>query len=65
MRLLRKCFLALIDQMIKHKKNNIIGCTVTSFRCHQLQKKTFRLLKIRYLNKKKNTILKKVADDFR
>ena len=65
MKLLRKCFLAMLDQMIRNKKNNIIGSTVTSFRCHQLRKKTFRYLKISYLNKKKNAILMKVANDFR
>jgi len=64
-RLLRKCFLALMDRTIQTKKNNIIDNTVAAFRCHQLCKKTFKCLKISFLNKKKDRILNKVAGDFR
>jgi hypothetical protein len=38
---------------------------VEEFRRHQLFERTFSILKLAFLNEKKNTILKKVAHDFR
>lgn len=65
LKLVKKAYVALLEHLFKAKKVNIIESTVLSFRSHQLSKKTFRILKIAYLNQKKSNILNKVARDFR
>ena len=43
----------------------MIESTVIDFRRHQLREKIFKFLRFYILNKKKNKILNRVADDFR
>lgn len=63
--LLKKAYIALLENIYKQKKKFIIKNTVENFRRHQLFEKTFSILKISFLNCKKDKILKRVAQDFR
>ena len=64
-KLMKKAYIALLENIYISKKKFIIKSTVENFRHHQLYEKTFQILKIAYLNGKKNKILKKVAEEFR
>ena len=64
-KLLKKSFVGLLENVYNNKKKKITDNTVWEFRKHQLSERVFNILKIAFLNSKKNKILKRVAHDFR
>ena len=61
----KKCFLSLLENVFKTRKERIIKRTIKDFRTHQSFKKVFKTLKLEWLLGIKDKIQDKVAEEFR
>jgi hypothetical protein len=63
-RLLKVSFLKLLENVLKGKQERLVSATVWDFRRSILCQKAYRVMKRRWLKKKKQGLMKRVAADF-
>lgn len=63
-KLLKVSFLKLLENVLKGKQERLVSATVWDFRRSILCQKAYRVMKRRWLKKKKQGLMKRVAADF-
>ncbi len=63
-RLIRLCYLTLLENVVAHRNRRLVDETVRQFRGHKLCDKVMRVLKRRWLKRKRDRLMLQVAEDF-
>jgi hypothetical protein len=63
-RLVRVCYLKLLENVVACRNHRLVRETVRQFRGHKLCDKVMRVLKRRWLKRKRDKLMWQVAEDF-